>query len=261
MSQPKEHNRTNSNAELSPVLLAPALSHANQVRTLLARSDMGTLCTLALEPAGYPYGSLVNYAIESDGSALFLISDLAEHTANLKQDARSSLFVVEPEAELAKGRATLMGKTMRVESTPGVRETYLARVPKARYYVDFKDFHFWRLSVEAIRYIGGFGRMSWVETPAYGTARPDPIVPIAGGIMQHMNQDHAESMVLMCRHHGKLDDVQKAVMTEIDSVGFEMEVTTSAGPRLVRIGFPEPVTTSDQVRAAMVSLVREARKD
>jgi pyridoxamine 5'-phosphate oxidase-like protein len=59
---------------------------------LVAQISTGTLCTLAIEPAGYPYGSFVTVAFEK-GNPIFLISALAEHTKNLEQDARASLLV------------------------------------------------------------------------------------------------------------------------------------------------------------------------
>jgi putative heme iron utilization protein len=216
---------------------------------------------LSLEPAGYPYGSLANYALDEDNAPLFLISDLAEHTANLKADPKSSLLIAETDPDqnpLARGRVTLLGTTRRVDPD-GVRERYLARLPKARYYVDFKDFHFYRLEVEAVRFIGGFGRMSWVEAGAWRQACPDPVVPIAAGILEHMNEDHREAMVLLCKHLGGVEDVASADMTEVDRYGFEMQATTPDGPRLVRLGFPQALASPDDVRPAMVAMVRQAR--
>ena len=80
---------------MSPVILNNGLSHAEWSRTLAEQATHGTLCSLSLEPAGYPYGSLANYALDDDNSPIFLISDLAEHTANLKADPRSSLLITE----------------------------------------------------------------------------------------------------------------------------------------------------------------------
>ena len=34
----------------------PIPTHAERARTLVGRISTGTLCTLALEPRGYPYG-------------------------------------------------------------------------------------------------------------------------------------------------------------------------------------------------------------
>src|ERR1700692_3959480 len=72
----------------------PTPTHAERARTLVARISTGTLCTLALEPEGYPYGSFVTVAFDA-GDPVFLISGLAEHTKNLERDPRASLLVAE----------------------------------------------------------------------------------------------------------------------------------------------------------------------
>src|SRR5438034_1215637 len=88
----------------------PTPTHAERARTLVAQLSTGTLCTLALEPAGYPYGSFVTVAFDN-GNPVFLISRLAEHTKNLERDPRASLLVAEGGADdpLANGRVTLVG--------------------------------------------------------------------------------------------------------------------------------------------------------
>src|SRR6476620_9169808 len=89
-------------------------SHAERARTLAAQISTGTLCTLALEPEGYPYGSFVTVAFD-EGDPVFLISGLAEHTRNLEQDHRASLLVAESGAAdpLANGRVTMLGPCTR----------------------------------------------------------------------------------------------------------------------------------------------------
>jgi hypothetical protein len=39
-------------------------THAERARTLVGQISTGTLCTLALEPQGYPYGSFVTVAFD-----------------------------------------------------------------------------------------------------------------------------------------------------------------------------------------------------
>src|SRR5688500_7451617 len=93
-------------------------AHAERARTLVAARGEGALSTIALDPAGHPYGSHVVYAAVGATPA-FLISKLAEHTKNLEADPRASLLVVEPEREgeeaLARGRVTLVGECRRVD--------------------------------------------------------------------------------------------------------------------------------------------------
>jgi heme iron utilization protein len=156
----------------------PTLTNdAVEARALLDRASVGTLSTLSREPAGYPFGSLVPFAVDTGdphAAPLFLISELAEHTRNLRADARASLLVCAEAGgdPLAKGRATLLGRCSPLlpADSERVRGLYLARHPAATTFVDFRDFAFWRLDVSDVRYIAGFGRMSWIAQEAWHTA-------------------------------------------------------------------------------------------
>jgi hypothetical protein len=50
------------------------------------------------------------------------------------------------------------------------RARYLTRHPDAAGWVDFGDFAFWRLDVEEVYMVGGFGVMGWVTPDVYSTA-------------------------------------------------------------------------------------------
>ena len=234
-------------------------THAERARTLAFDIATGTLCTIGREPAGYPYGSFTTYAL-ADGHPVFLISELAEHTKNLRDDPRASLLIAQGGADdpLANGRITLVGDCTPCDE-PSVRAAYLERHPNAGYYIDFKDFRMWRLEVFALRYIGGYGRMSWVPVQAWLAAEPDPLAPFADGIIAHMNDDHADAMPLYCRAFSRAQDIEVATMTSIDRYGFEMSAQTQGGPRPIRLAFPEPISTRDEARKALVSLLQEAR--
>jgi len=236
-------------------------THAERARTLVAGIPTGTLCTLALEPDGYPYGSFVTVAFDN-GNPVFLISALAEHTKNLERDPRASLLVAESGAAdpLANGRVTMLGPCARVEGDGGsARAAFLTVHPNAAYYADFRDFAFWRLRVQSIRYIGGYGRMSWIGQDDWRAASPDPLAPHAAGAIAHMNADHADAMVLYCRAFSKATDVTSATMTGVDRYGFEMSAKTAQGPRPVRVAFARPVVTPEELRAALVAMAKEAK--
>ena len=74
-----------------------------------------------------------------------------------------------------------------------------------------------------------------------------------------MNADHADAMVLYCKAFSKATEVTSASMTGIDRYGFEMSVMTAEGPRPVRVAFGTPVRTPEEVRAALVAMVKDAR--
>ncbi len=244
---------------------APEPSHAERARTLVAGASRGTLCTLAGDPEGYPFGSVATYALDDGGSPLFFVSLMAEYTQNAERDRRASLLVAEPVADgddpLAAGRVTLIGDLARVseEDVADVRERYLAANPTSAYYIDFGDFAFYRLALRAVRYVGGYGRMSWVDAGAFAGAEADPLVGAAPGILAHMNADHADALVLICAHQGARPDTTEATMSGVDRYGFEVVTATAQGRSVVRLGFPEPVVTPEEVRAALVAMVRQAR--
>jgi hypothetical protein len=154
----------------------PTPTHAERARTLVAQTSTGTLCTLALEPEGYPYGSFVTVALD-DGNPVFLISELAEHTKNLERDQRSSLLVAESGSEdpLANGRVTMLGLCTRLAGDGGgARSAFLAAHPNAAYYADFRDFAFWKLRVTAS---GTSGATDECLGSARPTGRPPSQIP------------------------------------------------------------------------------------
>jgi heme iron utilization protein len=239
----------------------PTPTHAERARTLVARILTGTLCTLALEPEGYPYGSFVTVAFDN-GNPVFLISGLAEHTKNLERDPRASLLVAESGSAdpLANGRVTMLGPCTRVAGDGGsARAAFLSAHPNSAYYAGFRDFAFWKLQVDHVRYIGGYGRMSWISKADWQAAEPDPLAPSAAGMMAHMNADHADAMVLSCKAFAKASEITSASMTGIDRYGFELSAMTPQGPRPVRLAFARPVNTPDDVRAALIAMVQDAR--
>ena len=241
-----------------PDVRAP--SHAERARTLIAELKTGSLATIALEPAGYPYASFTTFAL-AGGEPVFLISRIAEHTRNLVADPRASLMVNESgnADPLANGRVTLVGRCAKLpRGESPAREAFLASHPTASYYVDFDDFDFWQLSVEAVRYIGGYGRMSWVEPQDFRRAVPDPLAKAATRILDHMNADHADALVQYARAFTRAVEASEATMTAIDRHGFEMTVKTPGGMGPARLAFDEPLATADEARVKLIALLRAA---
>ena len=101
--------------------------------------------------------------------------------------------------------------------------------------------------------------MSWVSSEDWCAATQDPLADVAEKIITHMNTDHAEAMVIYCKAFSKATDVSAATMTGVDRYGFEMSAVTGEGPRPVRLAFPEPISTSEQARKALVAMLESAR--
>lgn len=240
----------------------PEPTYAERVRTLALLTSVGTLSTISRKHPGFPFGSLMPYALDSAGRPIFLISNMAMHTQNLKAEARASLFIEQSGADddpLGATRATLVGHAEPVPEAnlASAREAYLARHENSRYWVDFADFGFYRLQPIDIYYVGGFGVMGWVDAAEYEHALPDPLADSSPGILAHMNTDHAESMILLARRHAKLD-ASEAMMTSIDRLGFTIRLKTAEGMKGARVNFLWEVATPDETHKVLVEMVRQA---
>ena len=240
----------------------PTPTHAEYSMTIAHKKNTATLCTISINEGNHPYGSFVTYAMH-EGNPIFLISRLAEHTKNLRANSKSSLLIAEggDENPLALGRITLVGNCTKLskEDNPEVKSIFLEEHPSARFYVDFEDFDFYCLNVETIRYIGGFGRMSWVDSDNWFKSEPDPLEPYSKDIIEHMNDDHRDAMIILCQKMSKAIDTTDAVMVAIDRYGFEMSAVTEDGERPIRLAFDNQASNSEEARVEIITLVKRAR--
>jgi putative heme iron utilization protein len=241
----------------------PEPTYAERARTLVHLGEVGSLATVSCRYPGHPFASVMPYAVDGEGRPLLLISSMAMHTQNLGGDPRASLLVSLAsggEDPLAAGRVTLMGEARLVPApeVAAAREAYLARHPKARFWVDFDDFAFWRLEVRDAYFVGGFAAMDWVAADAYRAAAPDPLAAAAAGIAEHMNRDHADALVAYARAFaGERPD--EATMVGVDRLGFALRMRTGDRLHAVRLAFPREVHTADQARVVLIEMLREAR--
>jgi putative heme iron utilization protein len=228
-------------------------------RSLLRRSRQGALATL-MAGSGDPYCSLVNVASHADGSPILLISRLALHTKNILADNRVSLMLDERAAgdPLEGARIMLAG---RAEETAGeaagmLRRRYLNAHPSAEAFVDFKDFSFFRVIPSAAHLVAGFGRIIDLEPAQFLTEIGDAgeLLEAEQGAVEHMNEDHREAMNLYAT---KLLGAESAdwTCTGCDPDGMDMQ----AGATVLRLDFPERVTSGTTLRKMLVRLAGEAR--
>src|SRR5215212_8626070 len=99
----------------------PEPSHAERVRTLLVSERVGTLATQSQRHPGWPFASVMPYALDDRGAPFFLISGMAIHTQNVLSDPRASLLVMQSSGDadpLGSPRATLLGTVTRVSDVP-----------------------------------------------------------------------------------------------------------------------------------------------
>ncbi len=225
-----------------------------EARRFVRAHPHGILATLSKRLDGFPFGSVAPFVTDQSGAPIILISTLAEHTRNIQQDNRVSLIVHPCSDDMqTAGRVTLSGHAMQLANKTSLRKRYLRHLPQAAQYFDMHDFQFYRIDITAVRYIGGFGKIHWIEPNSY-QAPANQLAELEDGIVEHMNNDHANSFVDLCRHAHQLQ-VGSAAMIGIDCDGFDVR----AEGKLLRFEFTAPIIDAAGARAALAAMTRAAR--
>ncbi|WP_017612926.1 DUF2470 domain-containing protein [Nocardiopsis salina] len=91
---------------------------------------------------------------------------------------------------------------------------------------------------------------------------PNPFSPdVVDAVTAHMNDDHPEDTLLICRGLGGEPDATSARMTGLDGQGGDYTVTIGSTERQVRVPWSEPLTERPQIRAEVVDLYRRACRE
>ncbi len=156
----------------------PGTARGAKARLFAQNRILGVLATVSKHTRGQPFASLAPYVADRLGRPLFLLSELAVHTKNLAEDPRASLFVFDGEAlsdPLSAQRMNLLGEVhlLPAGDIAAARPLYLQAHPEAAQWFDFGDFALYRLSVNEVYYVGGFGEMGWISGQDYAQAIQD----------------------------------------------------------------------------------------
>ena len=221
------------------------------LRRFLRSHYQGAVSTV--DGDGTPYASVVHFACDQRGSPWFLFSDLAVHSRHLRQDPRASLLVWDSGPDLMEcSRAAFMGEIRREEPDPALEGRLMCLLPSADVYLDMPDFHFYRLEIRRIRWIGGFGEMGWItgEESVLLEEAPRDLALGEAAAVAHMNADHPEAL----RHYWHLfsgeDPGEGVQLLALDSEGG----TLACGNRRLRFDFPSVVQDPRGWRETLAAL-------
>ena len=228
-------------------------------RSLLLNEYDGILSTHSADVSGYPFGSVVPYCLDAEGRPVILICKIAQHTKNIHANPKVSLIVKQSGIDDTQvgARLTWIGEAELIEEREVIAERYYAFFPQARAYDEAGihktyNFDFYRINLTKARYIGGFGKIYWVnnefiskENPLFGQSE--------AGIVQHMNEDHVDAMVKYCQTAGiELPDGVKPVMAGINAEGIHLRIDR----KIVFIRFPEELAQPSDARQQLVAMAR-----
>jgi hypothetical protein len=212
-------------------------------RKLIRGVRIATLATLDSDN-GHPYASLIAVATAIDASPVFLISDLAVHTRNIRRDPRiSMLFAADSDRgkdPLNAGRVSVMG-TAAVTGSGEMRDRFLARHPEAALYADFTDFSFYAMAITHAHYVGGFGRIASVEAKdiLVGDEIAERWQAGMGEAMRAVNGEHRDQLARLAGGD--------AEMIACDPDGFDI----SCRDTVSRIAFAERLAAPEDLADAV----------
>lgn len=227
-------------------------------RRLLRTVRQAALATRHAERDGWPFASLVQTACDHAARPLILLSDLAVHARNIAADDRVSLLYAKPGADpVAGARATAIGRARRTDD-PRLRQRFLARHHNAREYAAFADFHLYRVEVEAVHFIGGFGQIETLPGDAVLLADPanDALLDAEPDIVAHMNADHLDAVQFYAHNIAGRPGINWRICG-VDPEGCDLQRFDSEA----RVEFPARADTVEAVRERFVEMARHARGD
>lgn len=236
---------------------------ARSLATKLVRQARYAAIAVLDPETGDPMASRVLTGTDVDGTLVILISALAPHMAALLADPRASVLFGEVGKgdPLAHARITLKVEAARVEreSRQGqrIRQRFIAKHPKAKLYVDFPDFAFFRLSPQSASLNGGFGRAYAITAEDLLISSPalEGLAAIEESAVNHMNTDHRDAADIMAKAFTKSTKIGWIVIG-IDAAGIEI----SHGDELLRFNFIHQINDVDELRPVLSKLLNDARK-
>jgi len=224
------------------------MSIAREARQMLRAHRYGALCTLSLKFDGHPFGSITPYLVDHDGSELILISTLAEHTKNILHDPRVSLITHnqnDPHIQ-TQGRVTIVGEAHLVAGREQAGKRYLRYFPEAQTYLEMHDFSFYRIVPIAIRYIGGFGKIHWIDMAEYMPQEIEAYAQQEAQLIAALNtqQQNTPCQLLQQRHGVNAPD---ANVIGLDCDGLDVR----SGKQTWRLDFAEELSDPAQAVSAL----------
>ncbi|MGG6297413.1 DUF2470 domain-containing protein [Leptolyngbya sp. AN02str] len=88
----------------------------------------------------------------------------------------------------------------------------------------------------------------------------DTLTPeVSDRICKHMNEDHADAVLMYAKVYGNVASATAAHMLKIDPEGMDLQVQTDT-PQTVRIPFDHTLQDSEDAHQTLIAMVRSARQ-
>ena len=88
----------------------------------------------------------------------------------------------------------------------------------------------------------------------------EPITPaVSDRICRHMNDDHAEAVLLYATVYGNQPTATAAVMQAIDAEGMTLATTVDGKPSTVRVPFDHTLEGAEDAHHTLVAMLKQVR--
>lgn len=86
----------------------------------------------------------------------------------------------------------------------------------------------------------------------------DPLTPaVSDRICKHMNDDHADAVLLYAKAFGSASNATAAKLLSVDAEGMNLEV--DGNPEPLRIAFDHALQDSEDAHHTLIAMVKQAR--
>jgi hypothetical protein len=249
-----------ANATARGDLPSPAVA----MRNLVEQAQFGHLCTtmsgMHHRRAGYPFGTVVDFAADGAGHPVFALSPLAIPTRNLMEDPRCSLVMQMPGwSGLANARVTMFGDAHELPKSMQAAAAEIFHQKMAtdgdQRWVSGNATYFRMNRILDIYFVGGFGTVQWVDVDEYAGARPDAIVVAhPATTLAALNEAFSEPLRRALAGARGADD---AAFISIDKLGADVRVRRGGEYTVERLKFDVGVESREDAAAAVARLLGE----
>jgi putative heme iron utilization protein len=235
-------------------------SVVRDAKKFLREVDAGVLSTLHnLNGTVYPFGSMTPYITTLEGELAILISDIAVHTKNIKEDPKASItiFQTDKKNKQAASRISVTGDVKLVEAgTPKydqVSERYLKFFPEAKSYFNTHNFNFYTITPLLVHYIQTFGKIYTFDGALLKDKMPE-WYDDRNHVMDHMNNDHKSALVKYAAAFPEIENTEELKLAEMDQYGFHL--STGRG-EFFYMTFEKYAENSNDLRKEFTQLARK----
>lgn len=214
--------------------------------------------------ADYPFGSIVEFAVDGSGHPVFAMSSLAIHTRNVLSNPRCAMQVHAPGwTGLNNARVTLFGDVFPVDpkSVRDASDLFKAKREKMRAGNTTKNLSFNNNKGANMRYfvmsnlvdilfVGGYGTVKWIKPEDYVSAEPDFILQDLANTIKTCNELFSDSIK---EYIPEADDVS---FISVDKRGVELRVREGTEDSVRRIMFKENCFTLNDVCHQLSELIK-----